>query len=472
MKIQNITLQEISQNHYLRLDYKINVYFSHIKKDCKNSWKIKDFLKIIKANQVKPENFDEGYLIELEHIKDGDVELNNVQKVSEIGSNKVILNHSNFSWCKLETGKGYFIAIPDDIPNYDRKSLIVGSTELVPCKVSINNKIVKYYLTHFKEIFDMFLSGKTHRRIHKIEFLNIELPKIKATDSLLKNIISIEQKISKLKTQIKEPKLIVDEVFSKYFELDLKQYSDLEKEHIFRENLINLSKSAQLRNSLKFHHPKFDFVLEKLKKFKTVKLKQLLKEPIFSGVKPEYDRHEGTIPVIKTINIKDGAIDYDTEDYVNLDFINSLPSKKILSSGDIIITTHGEGRGKIGLLSFDDMDFDMVITDTNCSVVRLRENTNKKFIYYYLISEFGKSQLKILEAETKSVRYIPNEEIEKILVIYPPPEIQNNIVKEIETKLNEQKKITEEIERLKQEIDNLIEKAILEEETKEETKNG
>ena len=78
----------------------------------------------------------------------------------------------------------------------------------------------------------------------------------------------------------------------------------------------------------------------------------------------------------------------------------------------------------------------------------------------------AKNLIKILEAETKSVRYIPNEEIEKLIVIYPSPEIQNNIVKEIESKLNEQKKITEQIERLKQEIDDLIEKAILGEETK------
>jgi len=96
----------------------------------------------------------------------------------------------------------------------------------------------------------------------------------------------------------------------------------------------------------------------------------------------------------------------------------------------------------------------------------LKNGVNKKYIYYYFISEFGKTQLRILEAETKSVRYIPNEEIEKLIVIYPSLEIQNQIVKEIESKLNEQKKITEQIKKLKQEIDNLIEKTILEEETK------
>jgi len=326
MRILNISLQEISQNYYLRLDYKINMYYS-TKKKYKTSWKIKDFLKITKAKQIKPENFDEGYLIELEHIRSGDVKLNNVKKVDKIGSDKVILNGANFAYCKLETGKGYFIAIPDDIPDYDGESLIVGSTELVPCKVTINNKIAKYYLTHFKEIFDMFLSGKTHRRINDIEFLNIELPKIKIDSSLLDKIISIEQEILKLKTQIKETKLIVDEVFSEYFKLDMKQYSDLEKKHIFGRDLISLSKSTQLKSSLKFHHPKFEFILKKLKEFKTVKLKQLLKEPVRRGVQPEYDE-EGEILVIKTANLKNGYIDLSAIEHVNSEFFRKNRKKQ------------------------------------------------------------------------------------------------------------------------------------------------
>lgn len=69
--------------------------------------------------------------------------------------------------------------------------------------------------------------------------------------------------------------------------------------------------------------------------------------------------------------------------------------------------------------------------------------------------------MRIREAETKSVRYIPNEEIEKLVVIYPSSELQSNIVGEIESKLNEQKKIIDQIEKLKQAIDYLIEKAIL-----------
>ena len=78
----------------------------------------------------------------------------------------------------------------------------------------------------------------------------------------------------------------------------------------------------------------------------------------------------------------------------------------------------------------------------------------------------GKNQLSILEQAIKGTPEIYPREIEKLIVIYPSPEIQNNIVEEIKTKLSEQKKITEQIERLKQEMDNLIEKAILGEETK------
>lgn len=463
MRVYTVALQNISQNYYLRLDYKINVYNSCIKKRYKNNWKIKDFLKIIKAKQIKPENFDEGYLIELEHITSGDIELNGVQKVSEIGSDKVILNNANFVYCKLETGKGYFIAIPDDISTYDGESLIVGSTELVPCRVSINNKIAKYYLTHFKKIFDMFLSGKTHRRIHEIEFLNIELPKITVNNILLDKIISIEDKIKRLKVQIKEPKLIVDEVFSKYFKLDLKQYSDLEEKHIFKENLFNLSKSTQLRSSLKFHHPKFDFILEKVKEFKTVKLKQLLKEPVRRGVQPEYDE-SGEIQVVKTANLRNGYIDLSEAEYVNNEFFKIKRKKAGIKQLDILIASTGTGSiGKVDIWE----NGEEALADGHISIVRINQDkVNPYYLTYYLRSIFGCSQVETNFSGMSNQIEIYPDDIERFGILLPNKNVQHQIVKEIKSKLSEQRKIIEQIEKLKQEIDNLIEKAILEEETK------
>ena len=478
MRVHTKNLSELTDNSYLRADFKFAYYhdrsFVRLKVKWKGSFKLrqiiskirngKDFSKkvyadyetntcYVRVNNLKP--IGEFIVEDIVFLKDEEIE-----KFSNL-----FIDEGDFLITRSGTVGIAFKFIRHNLPECIRDKDFIPAGYIIVIKVHdlFDDEHLKYFLysSISRRYFEALACGKSQQNISQTDLGKWLVPLHILKNIPVNEIKEKEQEISKLKTQIKEPKLIVDEVFSRYFKLDLKQYSDLEKKHIFGENLLSLSKSAQLRSSLKFHHPKFDFILEKLKEFKTVKLKHLLKEPVFSGVKPEYDRYEGTIPIIKTINIKEGSIEYDTEDYVNLDFINSLPSNKILSSGDIIITTHGEGRGKIGLLFLDDKDFDMVITDANCSVVRLKEDVNKEFVYYYLISEFGKTQLKILEAETKSVRYIPNEEIEKLIVIYPSPEIQNKIVKEIESKLNEQKKITEQIERLKQEIDNMIEKAIL-----------
>jgi len=483
MRVHTKSLSGLTDNSYLRADFKFAYYhdtsFVRLKAKWKGSVKLrqiiskmrngKDFSKkvyadyetdtcYVRVNNLKP--IGEFIVEDIVFLKDEEIE-----KFSNL-----FIDEGDFLITRSGTVGIAFKFISHNLPEYIRDKDFMPAGYIIVIKVRdlFDDEHLKYFLysSISRRYFEALACGKSQQNISQADLGKWLVPLQILKNIPVNEIKEKEQEISKLKAQIKEPKFIVDEVFSKHFKLDLKQYSDLGKKHIFGENLLDLSKSAQLRSSLKFHHPKFDFILEKVKEFKTVKLKQLLKEPVFSGVKPEYDRHEGTILVIKTINIKDGTIEYDTEDYVNLDFINSLPSKKILFSEDIIITTHGEGRGKIGLLSLEDKDFNMVITDANCSVVRLKEEVNKKYVYYYLISEFGKTQLKILEAETKSVRYIPNEEVEKLIVIYPSAEIQNKIVKEIETELNEQKKITEQIERLKQEIDNLIEKVILRDKNK------
>jgi len=165
---------------------------------------------------------------------------------------------------------------------------------------------------------------------------------------------------------------------------------------------------------------------------------------------------------IKTINInKSGYIDLTETDFVSAEFYNKVKKKAGIKRGDILITSTGEGRGKVSLYNLDEP----AIADTHVSIVRCKD-INTEYLTHFLLSSMGKNQLSILEQAIKGTPEIYPREIEKLIVIYPSPEIQNNIVEEIKTKLSEQKKITEQIERLKQEMDNLIEKAILGEETK------
>ena len=100
---------------------------------------------------------------------------------------------------------------------------------------------MKYFLysSISRRYFEALACGKSQQNISQTDLGKWIVPLQILKNIPVNKIKEKEQQIAKLKDQTKEPKLIVDEVFSKYFKLDLKQYSDLEKKHVFGENLLN-----------------------------------------------------------------------------------------------------------------------------------------------------------------------------------------------------------------------------------------
>jgi len=472
-----LNLDELTSDIYLRMDYHYWIWRKNNKSSSKRT-KLRLLLqKLENGNAIKKEDYD-YYETEYIHIvprniqKGEFVEIDLIFLKEEAGEKLrkySVKNEDILLVISSNCGDCIYFSI-SDLPEHLREKQFTTSHYIVKIRVknSVDAKILSYYKNYIKDYFRAVETGKTQKNLPLYYVFNIPISLSlldKNKQNLLQTEISqIEQRISKLKTQIKETKLIVDEVFSEYFKVDMKQYSDLEKKHIFGRDLVSLSKSTQLKSSLKFHHPKFEFILKKLKEFKTVKLKQLLKEPVRRGVQPEYDE-EGEILVIKTINIsKEGFINLTETEFVSDDFYNKTKKKAGIQRGDILITSTGEGRGKIALYDLDEF----AIADSHISIVRCKENVNVRYLTYFLLSSLGKNQLDILEQAVKGTPEIYPQEIEKLTIVYPSPEIQNKIVEDIETKLNEQRKITEQIEKLKQEIDSLIRKAILDEGSKNE----
>lgn len=474
MKIHTKNLFELTDNSYLRTDFKFAYYhdtsFARLKSKWKGSVKLrqiiskmrngKDFSKkiyadyetdtcYVRVNNLKP--LGEFTVEDIVFLKDEEIE-----KFSNL-----FIDEGDFIITRSGSVGTAFKFIKRNLPENIRDKDFMPAGYIIVIKVHnlFDSERLKYFLysSITRKYFEALACGKSQQNISQTDLGKWLVPWQILKNISVNEIKEKEQETSRLKTQIKEPKLIVDEVFSKYFKLDLKRYSDLEKKHIFRENLINLSKSIQLKSSLKFHHPKYDFILEKVKEFKTVKLNQLLKEPVRRGVQPEYDEN-GEILVIKTINInKNGYIDLTEMEFVSDAFYSKVKRKAGIQRGDILITSTGEGRGKVSLYDLDEP----AIADTHISIARC-EDINIKYLAYFLQSSLGRNQLSILEQAIKGTPEIYPREIEELIVIYPFSEIQDKIVKEIEAKLNEQRKITEQIEKLKHEIDNLIEKAILE----------
>lgn len=464
-----IDLEKITNDIYLRLDYHYWIWKKN-NQSPPNKIKLRLLIKKLEnGNAIKredyadyetdyvhivPRNVQRGDFVERDLIFLKDETGERLERYSVKNGDILLVISSNCGDCL------YFDL--SKLPGHLKEKQFTTSHYIVKIRTKdfINAKVLSYYINYIKDYFRAVETGKTQKNLPLYYVFNIPisfslLDKNKQ-DYLLIKISQIEQEISKLKARIKEPKLIVDEIFSKYFTLDLRKYSDLEKKHIFGENLSNISKSAQLRSSLKSHHPKYEFILEKVKGYKTVKLKQLLKEPIRRGVQPEYD-DEGEILVVKTANLRNGYIDLSEAEYVNIEFFDNKRKKAGIKNLDVLIASTGTGSiGKVDIWEKEEE----ALADGHISIIRVNQNkVNPYYLTYYLRSIFGYSQVEINFSGMSNQIEIYPDEIERFEILLPDISIQNQIVMEIEEKLKAQKEITKQIESLKREIDSLIEKA-------------
>ncbi|ADQ06120.1 restriction modification system DNA specificity domain protein [Caldicellulosiruptor hydrothermalis 108] len=477
MKIHIKNLSELTNNSYLRADFKFAYYydtsFVRLKAKWKESFKLRQIVSRIRNGKDFSKKVYADYETDTCYIR-----VNNLKPMGEFTGEDIIflrdeeiekffnlfIDEGDFLITRSGTVGIAFKFIRHDLPEYIRDKNFMPAGYIIVIKVHnlFDDEYLKYFLysSISRRYFEALACGKSQQNISQADLGKWLVPLQILKNIPVNEIKEKEQEISKLKTQIKEPKIIVSEVFGKYFKLDLKQYSDLEKKHIFEENLFNLSRATQLRSSLKFHHPRSDFVLGKLKEFKTVKLKQLLREPVRRGVQPEY-KEEGEVMVVKTANLKNSYIDLSEVEYVSSEFFQKNKKKAGIKYLDVLIASTGTGSiGKVDIWESDEE----ALVDGHISILRVdQDKVNPRYLTYYLRSLFGYSQIEAnFSGMSNQIEIYPND-IEKFDILLPDKTIQEQIVKEIETKLNAQKKIAEQIERLKQEIDNLIEKAILEE---------
>jgi type I restriction enzyme S subunit len=472
MKVHNINLLKLANNSYLRGDFKFVYYydtiFTKLKTEWKNSVKLrqviskirngKDFSKkaysdyetntiYIRVNNLKP--LGKFIAEDIAYLKD-----EKVRAFSDLFVNEgdFLITRSGTVGIAFRFEKSI---LPEEIR--DKDFMPAGYIIVLKIRSKFNDKHFKYFLysSISRKYLEALSCGKSQQNISQSDLGKWLIPL-----SLLKNIPDRkikekEKQIAVLKSLIKDPRQIVDEVFGKYIGYNLNKFSEFEKKHIFKKSLFDFCKSSQLRNSLKFHYPEYCHIFDILRKYKTVKLKQLLKEPVRRGVQPEYDEN-GEIPVIKTLNVnKDGYIDLSELKYVNNQFYEQVKKKAGIQKGDILITSTGEGRGKVCFYNLDEP----AIADTHVSIVRSK-GINPKYLTYFLLSALGKSQLSLLEQAVKGTPEIYSEEIGQLIIIYPDAEKQKQIIEEIEQKLEKQRKINEEINKLETEIDKLIEKAV------------
>src|SRR6185312_8837783 len=228
-------------------------YFFDIQKanifSTKNSVKLEDILKPVTNKKVAKGELEEPeILVDIGNIERRFDSLVNCGEVSEIGSDKNVLQKGDIIIPKLQPQMGNFFL------NLEHKRYI-GSSELLEYKIATDsNPHFIYYLfttRKFLIALSQLESGKTHRRVYPADLLEIRIPCIPKfiQDQIVAEIEPIEKKIKEIKSIIKEPKKIIDEVFAREFGFDLEKFEKDKEKKFFETDFLSISKNSLLRLS-------------------------------------------------------------------------------------------------------------------------------------------------------------------------------------------------------------------------------
>ena len=244
LKTFTTDFQNIGKQEFLRPNVGYRYFFdiqNAIVYDFDNLIKLKYVLKELPTKKVsKGDLDDEEYLIDIGNIERRFNNLINFEKVSEVGSDKNILQDGDIVIPKMQPQMGNIFL------NTEHKRFI-GSTELLEYSISpkYNQLFVYYLITSNKFLSDLakLESGKTHRRVNPIDLLKIKIPLIPKAkqDQIVAQIEPIEKKIKELKAQITPPQEVINKVFAREFGFDLENADEKKKNMIHYSSLIDVA---------------------------------------------------------------------------------------------------------------------------------------------------------------------------------------------------------------------------------------
>lgn len=449
-------LSNIGAQVFLRCDPKYRHFWDNKKGVSLNqkkhsNVKIKDvLLPYAKKTLQKGPLDDERPILELNDVESRTSIILQERIVSEAGSTKLDFGDCDLVFNKLEPYLGKIVI-------NDFKKKYIGTTEWIPLKLD-NDKIQELYfkyillLKDFLKSFWLLRSGKRHARISQIDFQNMLIPLVKVTkqQSIQASMTVLETKMLSFHHSISEPIDIIDDVLSQEFGYDRKKYLKKAETKQYTRKLSEFQKAIEIRSTVKFQHQRYEYLEDILPRYECLKLKKLYAEKIHRGVQPKYDR-DGEIRVVKTLNLKHGYLDFTESEFVNKDFYQDN-QKGWIEKNDILVSSTGEGRGKVDIYDLDDQ----AIADSHISIIRLKKGINPLYVLYFLRSLLGKLQMETIEMAIKGTPEIYPDQLEQLRVIDLAKDKQDEIVKKIHQELENLRKKKQKVIDLRNEIDKIV----------------
>lgn len=307
------------------------------------------------------------------------------------------------------------------------------------------------------EYFQIHSSGKSQKNLSQTDIRRFFIPLGSLSEALFEKIAGISDTIQSLEKKIEKPVQVVNRVFAREFKYSMEDYQKKTFQNTYKRPFAAFDKAFLLRSSVKFQHPKYDYLDEFLSHRPWVKLKTLCASPIHRGLQPIYDK-DGEIYVIKTANLKNGYIDLTEAQNVNQEFYDAKKDFAGLNNNDVLIASTGVGSiGKVDIYESEEL----AIADGHVSIVRLdNKKVNPLFMTYYLRSILGYLQIeRDLSGSTNQIEIYP-QQLEQMRIIDLPRKKQDETVKEVQEELEELQRQKGEIKKLRDQIDKIFMEAI------------
>ena len=191
-----------------------------------------------------------------------------------------------------------------------------------------------------------------------------------------------------------------------------------------------------LRFSAKFHRPSGDFLVSEILKHTSYRLKDFCSEPIVLGasVSPSDFDSDGNYYYVSMATIKNFSIELDDSQLLSEQYV-TIPKvlKKKLCQFDIVLNRSGEAIGK---LAYNENDINAIFADFTMRI-RLKD-LNPKYAYYYLRSFYFQYLIEIHKKGTQNWNIFPIQ-IQDFPIIVPKESMQSEIVKLIDSQLENAK---------------------------------
>lgn len=304
------------------------------------------------------------------------------------------------------------------------------------------------------------VSQKAQPNLQTYDLENVKIPLISKSkqDQIVAQIEPIEKKIKELKEQTTPQQEVINKVFAREFGFDLEKFEELKKIKNYYLDLFAFGNNRDIRQSVKFHREAGIFVIQQLKKITNKKIKNIISEPIVLGksVSPKDYDENGDYFYISMANIKNWQFESEDSKLISKEYSDQNKNKTV-SKNDILIARSGEGTiGKVALI--DDEDLQGIFADFT---MRIRlQNYNPLFAYYYFRTEYFQYLVEINKKGLGNNTNIFPSQIQEFPMIDISLKAQQKIVDEIKAELDKQEEIKSKIERERNKINEIIEKAI------------